>query len=155
MAAVVLLPSVRLEAATVAPCDVSILAQTTIVRAVENFPKVSSNEVKPKDLIVPRNNGLLIYGWHQTRLDMLLQIFACLVLQPAIARCRSEGADIDVHDTESIPLDMGQPDSLNSPMNSSDLLLYDSLTQTLALQVLWNRGALGQYDGESTFVYQC
>ncbi|KAK9445887.1 tRNA nucleotidyltransferase [Metarhizium brunneum] len=123
VAAVVLLPSVRLEAATVAPCDVSILAQTTIVRAVENFPKVSSNE---------------------TRLDMLLQIFACLVLQPAIARCRSEGADIDVHDTESIPLDMGQPDSLNSPMNSSDLLLYDSLTQTLALQVLWNRGALDE-----------
>ncbi|KAK8920571.1 hypothetical protein VCV18_007874 [Metarhizium anisopliae] len=45
VAAVVLLPSVRLEAATVAPCDVSILAQTTIVRAVENFPKVCSNEV--------------------------------------------------------------------------------------------------------------
>ncbi|EFZ01474.2 hypothetical protein MAA_02703 [Metarhizium robertsii ARSEF 23] len=121
VAAVVLLPSVRLEAATVAPCDVSILAETTIVRAVENFPKVSSNE---------------------TRLDMLLQIFACLVLQPAIARCSSEGADIDVHDTESIPLDMGQPDSLNSSMNSSDLLLYDSLTQTLALQILWNRGTL-------------
>lgn len=45
VATVVLLPSVRLEAATVAPCNVSILAQTTIVRAVGNFPKVSSNEV--------------------------------------------------------------------------------------------------------------
>lgn len=86
---------------------------------------------------------------------MLLQIFACLVLQPAIGRCSSEGVDIGVHDTESIPLDMGQPDSLNPSMNSSDLVLYDSLTQTLALQVLWNRGTLGQYDGESTFVYQC
>ncbi|OAA46266.1 tRNA nucleotidyltransferase [Metarhizium rileyi] len=112
-AAVVPLPGVRCNGHGLTPYDASISPLVTLDEAMKKLPRASNNK---------------------TRLEIVLRIYACLVLHSATVECSFDGADVRRRDFDNI--DLGQDDCSNPLTKWSEKSLYDDVSQTLTSCIL-------------------